>query len=470
METKLLADLADRLRLHTRTAQLRDNPLKWTIQRRGVHLWSGQRAIMEALNTHQRVAVKSCHGIGKTFTAANAALWWIDTHPLGQAIVVSTAPTWEQVRTILWEEIRKGHRAAGLDGYVNLDAKWRSAAGDLLAFGRKPADENIHGFQGIHRRYVLVIVDEACGVPAQLFTAAEALITNPDSRILAIGNPDQPGTEFERVCSPGSGYEVITISAFETPNFTGEDVPDQVARQLISTEWVDDKRVRWGENSPLWKSKVMGQFPDVNANTLIHPDWIAAAQDRNLAPSMPCVIGVDVARLGTDHTVIGLRRGPVWRIVKTLASSPTTVTAGTVLDVQRRFFAETGITARAHVDTVGVGGGVADQIRETSQAVTDMVAGASPADTSRFLNARAEWYWQLRTAFEAGLVDLDPADRELATQLASLRYEITSAGKIKIESKDDMAKRGVSSPDRADAMMLAFAQPAARPTNMIYGF
>lgn len=441
-----------------------NNPAGWVKRRLGEHLWSSQLKIAQSVVNNPRTAVKACHGPGKSFLASRIALWWIDTHPPGEAIIVSTAPTYAQVHAILWEEIRKGHRKGGLPGVVLKSDEWQDLAGNIVGFGRKPADTDEHGFQGIHRRYVLVIIDEACGVPKQLFTAAEAIITNSDCRILAIGNPDDPGTEFATICRPGSGYNTITISAFDTPNFTGEEIPDYLRHLLVSPDWVKDKRRRWGEESPLWRSKVLGEFPEASENTLIRPSWIVAAQQRDLPATLPYRLGVDVARFGTDKTVICDRRGPVARITKTIDISPTTQTAGEVIAEQRRILAESGTIPAAQVDTVGVGGGVADILREQGALVTDMIAGSAAQEPKRFANARAEWYWQLRDLFEAGQIDIDPHDDELASQLAALRWELTSRSLIKIESKQDMAERGMPSPDRADALMLAFATPPARRT------
>ena len=431
-----------------------DNPQAWINARLGEHTWSKQAEIAASVVTNTRTAVKSCHGIGKSFIASRLALWWIDTHRPGEAIVVSTAPTYAQVHAILWEEIRKGHRKGALAGKVLKSDEWQDDAGDIVGFGRKPADANEHGFQGIHRLYVLVILDEACGIPKQLFTAAEAIVTNENCRILAIGNPDDPGTEFGKVCRPGSGYNVISVSAFESPNFTGETVPDPLPKLLVSRDWVDDKRRRWGESNPLWKSKVLGEFPEIGENTLIHPAWITRAQQADMPAGAPRTLGVDVARFGTDKTVICLREGPRARIVKRINHSPTTVTTGTVMQLQRELS-----TPVAQVDGVGVGGGVVDMLAEYGAPAVDMQAGAAAfgEDAHRFKNVRAQWYWGLREAFEAGEIDLDPNDDDLAGQLAELRYTLDSRGQIVIESKDDMKKRGVNSPDDADALMLAFA-------------
>jgi hypothetical protein len=422
-----------------------------------VHLWSKQREIARSVVTERRTAVKSCHDAGKSFLAATLGQWWIDAHPPGEAFVASTAPTYQQVHAILWEEIRAGVRRANatgnvLPGRVLQSDEWKLDDGTLVGYGRKPADTDEHGFQGIHRRYVLVIIDEACGVPEQLWTAAEAITTNADCRILAIGNPDDPNTEFGKVCKPGSGWNVIRINGLETPNLTDEPVPEKLRPLLLSPEWVEDKRKRWGENSPRYVSKVLGDFPEIGDDTLISPRWIEAAQARTLNPGPHTVLGVDVARFGSDSTIIATARGPVVRIVAEHAKLRTTETTGHVITTKREHAAH-----EIRVDGVGVGSGVVDELVEAGHDVVDMQSGAAAADKEHFVNARAEWWWGLRQRFEDGDIDIDPADDELASQLGAIKYKYTARGQVLIESKDDMRKRGLPSPDRADAVMLAKA-------------
>ncbi|MFG2046150.1 hypothetical protein ACGFIW_01800 [Micromonospora sp. NPDC048935] len=453
-----------------------NDPVGWCQNRLGEFLWSKQREIAESVRDNRRTAVKSCHNAGKSWIASRVAAWWLDTHPPGEAFVVSTAPTYKQVHAILWEEIRAAaKKAAGrgdpLPGRVLQSDEWKLDDGTLIGFGRKPADTDEHGFQGIHRRYVLVILDEACGIPAQLWTAVEAITTNADCRILAIGNPDDPATEFNQVCKPGSGWKVIRISGLETPNMTAERiaeqpgladlferlglgpstelVPDGLRPLMLDPEWVADKIRRWGVESPRFTSKVLGEFPDIGEDVLIPPTWILAAQERTCGPGPWSILGVDVARYGSDRTILLLRQGPVARVIGDYAKQSTTETTGRVVQAVRDRSVD-----EVRVDGVGVGGGVVDQLVEHGHDVVDMQAGGGAVDREHFVNARAEWYWSLRQRFEDGDVDLDPDDDELAAQLGSMKYKFTSRGQIQIESKDDMRKRGMPSPDKADALML----------------
>lgn len=435
------------------------DPVGWVHDRLGEYLWSKQREIAESVRDNRRTAVKSCHGAGKTRVASRIAAWWLDVHPPGEAFIVSTAPTYAQVHGILWEEIRNAAKVAQgrgqpLPGRVLGSDQWKLDDGTLVGWGRKPADTDVHGFQGIHRRYVLVIIDEGCGVPRQIFTAVEAVTTNVDCRILVLGNPDDPNTEFGDVCKPGSGWNTIQISAFDTPNFTDEPFPEHLRPLMLDRDWVEDKRHRWGEDSPRYVAKILGDFPDIGIDTLFPPSLIEAAQQRRLDPVGRRVLGVDVARYGADRSVIYLRHGPVIRLHSEHAKLPTTETTGRVIAAKRETQAD-----EIRVDGVGVGAGVVDQLTEQGFPVLDMQAGARATEPDRFVNQRAEWAWALRELLEAGDVDLDAGDDELAAQLGALKFRYDSRGRIVVESKDEMRKRGLPSPDRADAAILTAVAP-----------
>lgn len=437
------------------------NPQAWAEDKVKAFLWSKQREIVQSVVFNRRTAVKSCHGPGKSFIAGILAGWWIDCHPPGEAMVVTTAPTYKQVHGILWEEIRKQHRTGGLPGRVLMTDQWYIGE-SLVGEGRKPADHDSDGFQGTHRRFVLVLIDEACGVPEVLFTGAESITTNEHCRIVAIGNPDNPSTPFAEATKPDSGWNVVTISIFDTPNFTGEEIPDELVDLLPSKQWQLDRLKKWGAESPLYKSKVLGEFPDSAEDTLIPLSWIIAAQDREIEPTRAdeSKIGVDVARYGTDRSVIYHNHGGRLRLMSDRNGESTVVTKSRAIAVWEEVRA-----TDINVDGVGVGAGVVDELEADGYPVNDMQAGAGSNQPKKFINARAEWYWNLRGKFERGEMDLDPADEELASQLASLRYDFTRRGQIQIESKDDMRKRGMPSPDRADAAMLAVNKPIADGTS-----
>jgi hypothetical protein len=441
----------------TRRHYLAD-PVAWVTEKLGEQLWSQQRTILEAVRDNRRVAVPTCFGCGKSWTAARLAGWWLDTHPPGKAFVVTTATTGSQVQAVLWREISRAHAHGHLPGRLN-QTEWYLTMSDgreeLVAFGRKPADFDPVAFQGIHARFVLVIVDEASGVPEPLCRAADGLIVNAESRLLLIGNPDDQSSYFASVSAPGSPWKVIQISAFDTPNFTGEPIAPEIAAELISVSWAEDLKREVGESSPYYISRVLGLFPESREDALIPWAWIQAAQMRTLEASEPNEIGMDVGA-GGDKTIIAHRRGSVVRIIRETTNPDTMVSTGQLIDHLR----QTG-AAVAKVDKIGVGQGVVDRALEQGQPVIGVQVGLPSLNPERYLNLRAQYYWGLRQRFESGDIDIDPTDRVLAAQLAALRHKPTSRGQVQIESKDDMRRRGLPSPDRADAVMLAFAD--ARP-------
>lgn len=418
--------------------------------------------------------------------ASVLSCWWIDVHPLGEAIVISTAPTYRQVHAILWEEIRKHHRTAKrrgrpLPGYITQADEWKLDDGSLVGMGRKPADGDVHAFQGIHRPYVLVLIDEGCGVPEELWTGVEAITTTANSRILAIGNPDDRETPFGEVfCADkySDMWNRIRIPASSTPNFTGERVPSPLPDLLVQREWAAERLMAWGSDDPRYKSKVEAVFPDQTTVSLFGPAVLAKAFDNDgeVDSFGTLYIGVDPARYGDDRTAVVAKRGRMAWVVDSWMGMDTVSTAmrvlNTVNDMRMRDDedgAEVGVQIR--VDVVGLGAGVVDTLAaeqakmEQRQghawfSVHEMNGSAAPpqdmqASVQGYGNARAWWYDQAKQSMANGSLKVAPHG-VLRDELGGIRFEYRS-GRMYIESKDDMRKRGAKSPDFADALVYAEA-------------
>lgn len=440
------------------------DPVGWATTKIKRFLWSKQRDIVESVRDNRHTAVQSCHSAGKSATAATVAGWWIDSHAAGQAFVITTAPTGAQVYAVLWREMQRVHKLGGLEGKITQQAMWK-IGDELVAIGRKPNDYEPDAFQGIHARYLLAIIDEANGVPQALWDAIESLASNMYSRILAIGNPDDPASYFAKMCAPGSGWHNIHISALDSPNFTDEVVPDDLRPLLVAPQWVEERKARWGENSPIYQSKVLGLFPEISDDTLIQPGWILKAQQRyadrkqTITPGEHGVLGCDIARFGNDESVIYRWRNNVLELEWHGFHESTMKTTGRIVREINRISSG---SVRARVDGVGVGGGVVDRLVELGEDVIDFRGGAKPFNQKDFVNQRSEQYWNLRKLFEDGHISIDPEDDLLAAQLGAMKWTVSSNGKIEVERKEDYRKRlKAASPDRADAAMMACASSAS---------
>lgn len=449
------------------------DPTRWARERAGVDLWSKQQHIIESVRDHPQTAVHSCHAIGKSFVAATTVAWWLDVHPVGEAFVVTTAPTDKQVKAVLWREINRLHTRAGLAGRTNL-SEWYIGK-ELVAFGRKPADQDPTAFQGIHARYVLLVLDEACGIPKDLWDAGSSIVSNEHSRTLAIGNPDDPFGEFAANCRPGNGWNIIHVGYRHTPNFTGEPVAEIVKDSLIAPRWVEERAKKWGRGSAIFTSKCEGNFPLEGTSGTIPYAWATACRSLDLPESPGEVVeaGIDVGA-GGDRTVIRERRGLRTGRESVFVDADPMRTVGRLIEKIN----EWGVT-RVKVDNIGIGWALTGRLRELSSIHNS--AGALAGDTShsaevvgvnfgerptegrekQYLNKRAEVYWTVgRERSRLRQWDLGEVDDDVIAELTVSTYEIVdSFGKIKIEPKDKIIERLGESPDRAEALLLAFYDP-----------
>lgn len=449
-----------------------NDPAGWIHDKCGRCLWSKQVEILNSVRDNRMTAVKACHGPGKSFTASGTVGWYLDVHELGSAFAVTTAPSWPQVEAILWREIRRRHNEGRLRGRITLDCQWHMGAPgskradsteEMIAMGRKPADYDEDTFQGIHARYFLAVLDEACGIPESLWNSVLALVTNENARVLAIGNPDDPNSRFAKVCLPGSGWNVITISAFDTPNFTGEDtcavcgkpLPEDMLESLVSPIWVEDRKRDFGEGSPIWVSKVLGEFPDTSDEYLISPALVGQAHQTDLPGFGFGRFALDVARYGEDKSVVYRNREGVVRYVDSWSKADTMSTAGRAVRILKKYPLH---RPTMNIDIIGVGAGVFDRLREQRYNVAPYQGSQRATNPAKFKNRRAEAWWTFRELMEEGLIDLDPADEVLSAQLTSVKWDTDSAGRIQIESKEDIRARGLPSPDHADAAVMSVVE------------
>jgi len=427
------------------------SPVAFAREVLGVELWHKQVEALTALTEHRRVAVKSGNGLGKGFCAAVAVLWFIHSRP--DAIVLTTAPTFRQVRHILWRQIRRlyGPAAESLGGRM-LDTRWELPDGRYaMGLSADGADQ----FQGFHSPNVFIVVDEAEGVGDEIYEAIESVMTSAEPLLLLIGNPTTISGAFRRAFFEESRiYRNISISALDSPNVQAGRI---VIPGLTTPRWVEERLEIWGEDNPIYQARVLGEFPDQGDNTLLNLSDIEAATRRPAtAGGESVILGVDVARFGADRSVILRRRGDRVEDIRVLRQMDTMQLAGWVVAAIRECN-----PAQVYADEIGVGAGVVDRLRELGHPVRGVNVAHKAHQDGLYANLRAEGYWTLRQRFMSGSISI-PADSQLVGELAALRYGYDSQGRLRMESKDEMRKRGLPSPDKADALMLAFLAPSSR--------
>ncbi len=439
-----------------KTIELVEDPVQFTRVLLDCDIWSKQEDILRSVAEFPRTAVKACHASGKTLTAAAAVLWWLTRHT--DAIVITTAPTWTQVERVLWGEIQNMIRRSKIE-YPDPAATSLRLGPNRYALGLS-TNEGVR-FQGYHGT-VLIILDEAPGVLPQIYEAIEGIRAGGEVRVLALGNPViSSGPFYDAFTANREGWNQITISAFDTPNLEGvgldqllqmseKDLDENPRPYLTTRRWVKEKYFEWGAGHPFWESRVLGNFPLQSEDALFSLTWLEQAKLRTEGDGEVWA-GVDVAGPGDSETVLCVRRGPRIVLLRAWAKADP---RGDVLAALAPFKSE---LKGVNVDSVGIGQHFASHLRDHRLPVKDVNVGQKARETEKFANQKAEHYWNLRLRAESGnLAGL--ADDKAIAQLAAIRYSHNSRGQVVIESKDDARKRGVKSPDRAEAIMLAFAE------------
>ena len=464
-------------------AKYEQDPVAFVEEGLGETLWSKQKEILRSVMVNKRTVIPACHAPGKSHLAARAVAWWISVHAPGTAIAITTATTHRQVRNIMWPHIRRVAIKNNLPGEVNT-TQWK-IDDTVVAYGFSPSAHDETAVQGIHAPNLLVVVDEAGGLSDTIGSALEALMTGGNTKLLVLGNPptDTEQTWFERICSSPL-YNVIPISAYDTPNFTGEETgvckscPDyiqahEVKTHLVDQTWVDDVVSEFGDDSPFVEARVFARFPKSSTGKVIPFTWAEqATQNEEPLESNAIRLGVDIASDGGDEFVIARADGYRVSIVHR-SSGKQNANAVDVAGVIMREVEEcvkihetrkVNDRVRVKIDTIGLGWGVVSMLakwvkeRQLKADIIGVNVAEKPKDQTKYKNQRAEMWWNARQLIQPRdgkqEVRLD-VDRFVLAQLAGPTYESDASGRIVIESKVDMKKRGVASPDRAEAILLA---------------
>lgn len=462
----------------------------------GETIWSKQIEIMESLRDNKRTTVSACHAPGKTHLAARAVAYWATVYPPGTTKIITTSTTFRQVKNALWPHIRRIQQLHGLPGYTN-PVEWKIGdLGELVAEGIKPPDHQEAGLNGYHSPNMLIVVDEAGGIAPSFGRDLEALTTGMNTKMLILGNPpvDAERTWFEGICN-SDRYNHIEISAFDTPNFTGEETeacracPDgvpahPVADHLVDRDWVQGLADEFGVDSPFYMARVLAQFPKDHTAKTLPMSWLELSHSNVVEVGhRPIKLGVDIAADGGDEFVIAKADG--WKITVEYAkagqdNASSVVVAGVIKDhilAAEKLHTERGITTpvRVKIDSIGVGWGIVGLLqawKKEGKFTADIIGinvAEKALDSNKFASSRSEMWWNFRTLIQPDAGNMGEQDLHLAISMKELaqlngpQYASNSTGQIVVESKKDMKKRGLHSPDRAEAMLLAVYESAKNP-------
>jgi hypothetical protein len=429
-----------------------------------------QRDVLAALPTKRKVSVRGPHGLGKTTTAAVAVLWFALTRELSGRDwkIPTTAGAWRQLEFYLWPEIKKWARQLDWNA---LGCEPLSERTELLTLNIKlahghafaAASDNPSLIEGAHGDSILYVFDESKAIIPATFDAAEGAFSGADATgnleayALAMSTPGEPNGRFYEIHSRKPGLE-----DWWARHVT---VDEAIAAGRISKSWVEQRRLQWGADSALFANRVLGEFHSSDEDGVIPLAWVEAANERWRAwdddgrPEMPGprTVGVDVARSGSDKTVMALLDGAVLTELRHSSLEDTMQTTGRVIGI---------VTAhpdrRPIVDVIGIGAGVVDRLREQGVSVEAFNAseGTDRKDRSGelgFTNTRSAAHWNLRElldpAYGAELA-LPPDDR-LTGDLTAPHWRVMSGGRIQVESKDEIRKRLGRSTDDGDAVVQA---------------
>lgn len=478
------ADLTDYAKLR---GIWRKDPVLYAQQRLGLNPTAQQRQLLEAIApAGAKVSVRAGHGVGKSGATSATILWHLECYEYCR--IPCTAPTASQLYNVLWAELSKWMRRSdeqsktmGLPSELllsNLFDKTQDRLADkgnpsewyaVARTSRREAPDALQGFhasdvqitddnKAVERSSsggsILFVIEEASGVPDEIFEVAEGALSSHGARLLMVGNPTKNSGFFARSQKQDRAlYTALHFSCSDSPLVDGT-----YRKNLVR---------KYGEGSNVVRVRADGDFPKQDDDVLIPLELTESALERKDGErNSPRRLGVDVARFGDDRTTFVLRAGDVIEQVEVRSKQDTMTTAGMAAQFFRQWNAD-----EIFVDVVGIGAGVADRLREQKFPVTDVnVAEKAPEnlDPKDAVPAKLRDYLWLEMAewMKGSPCFMAPQkenSEDLAGELATVRYGLDSSGRMVVESKDAMKKRGVRSPDLADALGVTFAPEKSKP-------
>jgi hypothetical protein len=426
-------------------AQYIDDPVGFAREVIGCKPTKDQVQILEAVAQHGHVAVRSGHGIGKSTAMSLVALWFLATRPHSK--IPMSAPTSHQLFDILWSEMIKWYHQMkkpykDMFAYTSEMFYHKNYRESWAIFPRTARPDKPESLQGFHAKHLLFLLDEAAGIDNRIFEVAEGALTSKDNFVLMAGNPTRlSGFFYDAFHRDRRIWKTMYFSSLDSP--------------LVNKKYPKRMAKKYGETSNVYRVRVLGDFPTSEEDQLIGVDLLEAAVDRHIPLSGDLTWGLDPARFGSDATALVKRRGDTVLSISTVRGYNTMQTVGWVVSQVED---DGNRPSTIFVDTIGIGGGIADRLRELGYPAVDVNVGEKSGTPDKYFNLRAELWCAYRDWLAEGHCSL-PDDEALIAESSTIKYSFDSAGRIKIEKKEDMKKRGLPSPDRADALCLTFYEP-----------
>lgn len=412
-----------------------------------------QAEALAALARGESVAVRSGHGVGKTALAAWAIVWKLACFP--RARIPATAPTQHQLLDILWPEVVKWIERSTIRAMFEVTATRVAMRGHEKAwFAVARSSNQPERLAGHHAEHLLYVVDEASGIEDYTWEVIDGARTTSGAVVLAVGNPTRrAGGFYDAFHRHRRFWATFHVSSADSPR--------------VSRQWVEEMAAKWGTDSDVYRVRVAGEFPRGESDAFIPIELVEAAVNRDVPAGGPAEIGVDVARYGDSETAICAREGTRVRFLLAYRKRGVPEVVGLVAQAAKRLKDETGVgVIRVKVDDTGVGGGVTDGLRELAGQELPWLEVVpvpfSAGGDERYADLASAMWGNLRELLEAGALSL-PDDDDLVAQLTLRRYTVDPRGRVRLESKEQLRRRGIPSPDRADALALAFWTPPPQP-------
>jgi len=434
--------------VHEFVAVYRNDPLLFVKRVLGATPDPWQELVLKSIAAGRlRLSIRSGNGVGKTTLLSWLGIWFVTCRYPSKCVV--TAPTAPQLFDALFSEMKfwVGLLPDAVRHLLHVTTDHIALASDTSGAwisARTSRPETPEALQGVHAANVLLMVDEASGVDERVYQAGQTSMSTPGAITILAGNPLRNSGFFYRTHTDlADMWMTLRVSGLDSPR--------------VSKGFVEEIRRTYGELSMEYRVKILGEFPLADSDTYLSAELVKGAMERNIAldPLAPTVWGLDVARFGTDRSVLFKRSARrqieqprIWRNVDLM-----TLVGAVKVDYDA--LAPSFRPLEIIVDSIGLGAGVVDRLRELKLPAYGCNVSEQPATKGDFGRLRDELYFSVRQWLESREVALMPDDA-VALELQSIRYGFTSTGKLKIEDKDMMRKRMKASPDVADALALTF--------------